>query len=151
MSSGDQKSDPPPVQIGALLRWAIHEIRERIYSGVVEAGFDDVRPPHVTLFRWPGPDGRRPTEVGADARISKQRVNDLLRDLEGLGYLTLDADQTDNRARLIRLTERGHRLHKTAIAIHAAVEAEWATKVGNRRYEAFRETLTELMLPPYTG
>ncbi|WP_127904436.1 MarR family winged helix-turn-helix transcriptional regulator [Solirhodobacter olei] len=151
MSSNPCDNDLPPVQIGALLRWALHEIRDRIYSGVVEAGFDDVRPPHVTLFRWPGPDGRRPTEVGADVRISKQRINDLLRDLERLGYLALETDPTDSRARLIRLTERGHRLHQTAIGAHAAVEAEWAARVGHRRYEALRDTLIELMPVSHSG
>ncbi len=130
------------------MRWALHGIRGRIFAGVVEAGFDDVRPPHVTLFRWPGLDGRRPTEVAVDAQISKQRVNDLLRDLEGLGYLKLKPDPTDSRARVIRLTGRGRRLHKTAVAIHAAVEAEWARKVGERRYLALCATLAELVPPP---
>ena len=114
----------------------------------MEAGFNDVRPPHVTLFRWPGPDGRRPTEVGADAQISKQRVNDLLRDLEHRGYLTLATDPTDSRARIIRLTERGRRLHETAIDIHAAIEAEWAGKVGQQRYRSVCETLAELVPQP---
>ena len=89
--------------------------------------------------------------MGADAQISKQRVNDLLRDLEGFGYLSLEADPTDSRARLIRLTERGHSLHETAIGIHAAVEADWTKKVGHRRYEALRETLNELMPASYPG
>jgi DNA-binding MarR family transcriptional regulator len=134
----------PPVQIGALLRFALHEVRERIYAGVREAGFDDVRAAHVTLFRWPGPDGRRPTEVAADAQLSKQRVNDLLRDLEGLGYLRLERDASDSRARIIRLTSSGKRLHETAVATHAQVEDEWARAVGARRFEQLRETLGQI-------
>jgi|tagenome__1003787_1003787.scaffolds.fasta_scaffold20408241_2 DNA-binding MarR family transcriptional regulator len=127
-------TEPPPVQIGALLRLALDDVRRRIYDGVVAAGFDDVRPPHVTLFRWPGPEGRRPTEIAGDAQISKQRVNDLLRDLEQLGYLKLAADHTDSRARVVRLTPRGKRLHTVAVASHAAVEDEWRASVGPRRY-----------------
>src|SRR5919201_7062772 len=105
----------PPLPIGALMRFGLHEIRARIYAGVVAAGFDDVRPAHVTLFRWPGPDGRRPTEVAADVQISKQRVNDLLRDLEQLYYLCLERDPIDSRARIIRLTPRGRGLHQVAV------------------------------------
>jgi len=137
---------PPPLPIGALMRFGLHEIRTRIYDGVAAAGFDDLRPAHVTLFRWPGPDGRRPTEVAADAQISKQRVNDLLRDLERLGYLRLERDPRDSRARIIRLTERGRRLHDLAVGIHAAIEDEWARTAGPARYRQLRATLAELVM-----
>lgn len=140
-SSSDNR---PPVQLGALLRFALDEVRTRIYDGVVAGGFDDLRPPHVTLFRWPGPNGRRPTEVAADVQLSKQRVNDLLRDLERLGYLVLEGDPRDSRARIIRLTPRGRALHELAVDTHAMLEAEWAASVGERRYAELRSTLAEL-------
>lgn len=133
-----------PLQIGGLLRLALDEVRRRIHEGVVAEGFDDLRPAHTTLFRWPGPDGRRPSEVAADTQISKQRVNDLLRDLERLGYLELAADPADGRARVIRLTSRGARLHEIAVGVHREVEAEWARAVGPHRYEALRRTLAAL-------
>lgn len=136
---------PPPLPIGALFRFGLEEIRERIAAGVLEAGFDDVRPTHVTLFRWPGPDGRRPSDVAADVQISKQRVNDLLRDLERLGYLSLELDTKDSRARIIRLTQRGRRLHKTAVGIHAQIEAAWSQAIGQQRYEEVRRGLRELI------
>jgi DNA-binding MarR family transcriptional regulator len=138
----------PPVPIGALLRFAIDDVRARIFDGVSAAGFDDVRPAHVTLFRWPGPHGRRPTEVAADTQLSKQRVNDLLRDLERRGYLHLESDPDDNRARIIRLTGRGKRLHKTAVGIHAQIEAEWEAALGTRRFEQLRSTLRRLTSGP---
>lgn len=144
MSTHPSHDSLPPVQIGALLRFRLDEIRSRIYTGVVAAGFDDVRPSHVTLFRWPGPDGRRPTDVAADAQISKQRVNDLLRDLERLGYLELETDPTDSRARIIGLTDRGKRLHEIAIGIHAETEDEWARMVGRRSYQQLRRTLSRI-------
>src|SRR5689334_6457339 len=137
-------SATPPQQIGALLRFLLHDIRARIYDGVVAAGFDDVRPAHVTLFRWPGPDGRRPTEIASDAQITKQAVNDLLRDLEQRGYLERHADPSDNRARIVRLTPRGKRLHKVAVGIHAQVEDEWAQEIGAREFAKLRDKLGRL-------
>lgn len=145
MSSPGRPPSAPPLQIGALLRFALDEVRRRIYDGVVAAGFDDVRPSHVTLLRWPGPDGRRPSQVAADTQISKQRVNDLLRDLEHLGYLRLQADPTDNRARIVRLTRRGQALHEVAVGIHAELEDEWAAQVGAARYGELRRALAELV------
>jgi DNA-binding MarR family transcriptional regulator len=129
------------------MRFGLHEIRARIYSQVVAAGFDDLRPAHVTLFRWPGPDRRRPTAIAADAQISKQRVNDLLRDLERLGYLRLEPDRTDGRARIVRLSARGRGLHRVAVEVHVAIEDEWKREVGARRYSQMRATLAELLAP----
>jgi DNA-binding MarR family transcriptional regulator len=146
-SSADPEPSWPPLPIGALLRFGVHAIRERIYQGVLSAGFNDLRPAQVTLFRWPGPDGRRPSEVAADAQISKQRVNDLLRDLERLGYLRLERDPTDRRARIVRLTAPGRRLHRVAVGVHAQIEDEWRRTIGPRRYEHLREMLAELMGP----
>jgi DNA-binding MarR family transcriptional regulator len=145
MSSVETSNGLPPLAIGALLRFLLHDVRTRIYEGVVEAGFDDLRPAHVTLFRWPGPDGRRPTEVAADAQITKQAVNDLLRHLERRGYLELDPDPSDNRARIIRLTARGKLLHKVAVEIHARVEDEWAEIIGKDEFARLRTALGRLM------
>jgi DNA-binding MarR family transcriptional regulator len=135
----------PPVPIGALLRFGLHEIRSRIYEGVRAAGFDDLRPAHVTLFRWPGPDGRRPTEIASDVQLSKQRVNDLLRELEARGYLGLEPDPSDSRARIVRLTPRGRDVHEVAVAVHARIEDEWAAVVGEARYRSARAALVDLV------
>jgi DNA-binding MarR family transcriptional regulator len=128
-----------------LLRFALHQVRARIYDAVVAAGFDDVRPAHVTLFRWPGPDGRRPSDIAADAQLSKQTVNDLLRHLEDRGYLARERDPADERARIVRLTARGKQLHRIAVAAHAEVEAEWAAAVGPENLQQLRATLLDLV------
>jgi DNA-binding MarR family transcriptional regulator len=134
-----------PLALGALLRFALHHLRARIFAAVAEAGFDDIRPAHVTLFRWPGPDGRRPTEIAADAQISKQAVNDRLGELERRGYLERHPDPTDDRARIVRLTERGRALHRLAVEVQVELEREWAEAVGRERYEAMSATLRELV------
>lgn len=102
----------------------------------------------MTLFGWPAPDGRRPSEVAADVQISKQRIHDLSRDLERLGYLSLELDPNDSRARIIRLTQCGRRLHKTAVGIHAQIEAEWSKAIGQQRYQQVRRSLNELIRSP---
>ena len=148
MSSSSKDQSLPPLPIGALLRFAIDDVRARIYSGVVAAGFNDLRPAHVTLFRWPGPDGMRPTELAAATQISKQAANDLLGDLERLGYLERRIDPSDERARLIRLTERGRHLQRVAVGIHSDIEKEWEQAVGHRHYRIMREALHQLVRVP---
>jgi DNA-binding MarR family transcriptional regulator len=50
-------------------------------------GFADLEPAHLIVLQYPGPQGTRPSELAARLRISKQALNYLLGQLEGLGYL----------------------------------------------------------------
>jgi DNA-binding MarR family transcriptional regulator len=134
-----------PPAIGALLRLAWQAVRERIYEGVLEAGYTDLSRAHVLLFRWPTIDGLRPSELAARNQLSRQAINDLLRDLEKRGYLERTLDPTDGRARIVRLTERGWDLTQVISDMSFATESEWAQVIGERRYGEFRSALWELV------
>jgi DNA-binding MarR family transcriptional regulator len=75
-----------------------------MYAGVVAAGYDDLNAAHVGLWRYPGLDGLRPSQLADHMGITKQSVNDLLGHLEGHGYLERVPDSADGRARMIRLS-----------------------------------------------
>src|SRR3974390_19356 len=71
--------------IGALLRLPAQAIHRRIVAGLTRAGFSDLRLPHMAVLQYPGPDGRRPSELAERAGMSKQAMNQLLQSLERLG------------------------------------------------------------------
>ena len=135
--------DLPPPTIGALLRLAWGRFRRRLFDAVRAAGFDDLQPAHFTLFRYPTMAGLRPTQLAEDAGLSKQTVNDLLRQLEANGYLTLEPDPADRRARRIVLTPRGAAAMECSRAAAQAVAQEWAQAVGPERFAAVRQTLLD--------
>ena len=139
-----QGKDFPPA-IGALLRLAWQAVRERIYEGVLEAGYTDLSRAHVLLFRWPPIDGLRPSELATHNQLSRQSINDLLSDLEKRGYLERTPDPTDGRARIVRLTERGWDLTQVISDMSFATESEWAQAIGEERFAEFRDTLRELV------
>ena len=98
--------------VGALLRPCWQWVWGRIFTGIAAAGYDDLNPAHIGLFRYPTLDRLRPTEVAKQMQITKQSVNELVGDLEQRGYLTREPDPTDGRARIIRLTTKGRRLER---------------------------------------
>ena len=145
--------DFPPA-IGALLRLAWQAVRDRIYEGVLAAGYTDLSRPHVLLFRWPTIDGLRPSELATRNQLSRQSINDLLSDLEKRGYLERTPDPTDGRARIVRLTERGWDLTQVISDMSFATESELAEVIGESRFAEFRSTLSELVahaLPAEAG
>jgi len=90
------------------------------------------------------PDGWRPTEVAARAQMTKQAANRLIRHLERRGYLTLEPDPSDQRARIVRLTDRGWALIAAIRRIVEQVEVEWSRRLGPGRFRALRAALKEL-------
>jgi DNA-binding MarR family transcriptional regulator len=139
-----QSRDFPPA-IGALLRLAWQAARERIYEGVLEAGYTDLSRASVSSLRWPPFDGLRPSEIATRSQLSRQAVNDLLSDLEKGGYLERIPDPTDGRARIVRFTERGWELTQAIRATSFATEREWSRAIGEARFAELRDTLRELV------
>lgn len=146
MSNTDRhESDIDPPAIGGLLRlaWQIH--RERLYDLVTANGFANVTPAQFQLFRWPGIDGLRPGEIAQLAGLSKQTITDLLGELERAGYVERHPHPDDRRARIVRLTPRGHQLQRTTHETSRALEASWAANVGRKRFAALRSTLEDMV------
>ena len=136
--------DRPPL-IGALLRMPVEVARRRMLEHLHASGFDDIEPAHLIVLQYPGPHGTRPSELAARLRISKQALNYLLGQLEGLGYLERRADPDDLRSKRIHVTERGAAAMETMRDAIRELEREWAQTLGAERFTLLRELLTELV------
>ncbi len=116
-----------------------------MYEEITSKRFPTVSRAQFELLRWPGIDGLRPGEVARLSGLSKQTVNDLLGELERSGYVERHPDPHDRRARIVRLTESGQDLHRTAHETSRELESEWAEILGERRLADLRSTLEEMI------
>src|SRR5579859_1774162 len=148
LSSGFTQPDvgppPPPPLIGALLRVPWETVRDRMLAGLHERGFTDLVAAHVDVWRYPGPENQRPSELATQTHMTKQALNYLLGQLEELGYLTREAESHDQRSKRVRLTPRGHAATKAIYEIVQEVEADWAQQLGPRKFAQLRHLLTQL-------
>ena len=133
----------PPL-LGALLRVPTEALRGRILAGLHNAGFTDLVPAHFPVLRYPGPENRRPSELAAEAGMTKQAMNYLLGQMQQLGYLTREDDPDDQRFKRVRLTERGHAAGQAIRAIVADIEAELAQELGPAQVDQLRGLLIQL-------
>ncbi|HET7574113.1 MAG TPA: MarR family transcriptional regulator [Solirubrobacterales bacterium] len=113
-----------------------------------ECGFNDFDPAYLTVFRYPGPQGTRPTDLAAQLRISKQALNHLLGGLERLGYLEREPHPDDQRSKRIVLTQRGIATVGVIREAVGEIEAAWAQQLGRPRFVELRDLLLELQQPP---
>ena len=87
------------------------------------------------------PDGVRPGVLAERAGMSKQAMNQLLRSLEGLGYLARSAGPEGSRARIIHLTRRGREAYEKIHEILQEIEREWSTELGPRDFTQLKKLL----------
>ena len=131
--------------IGASMRLVWQWIWAQNFDGVVRAGYDDLKPAHVALFRYPTLDGRRLTDIAHQMQITKQSVHEFVGHLETRGYLVREPDPADGRARVVRLTARGRQL-ETVIRTQARhAEEQIAATLGPRRFGQLQHALDDLV------
>ena len=116
----------------------------RILLDLHDAGFTDLVPAHFAVLRYPGPENRRPSELAAEARMTKQAMNYLLGQMQQLGYLTRDDDPADQRFKRVRLTGRGHAVARAIRESVAAIEDELEQELGPGQFEQLRQLLIQL-------
>ena len=127
--------------IGALLRVPAQAIHRRIIKELNAAGFQELRLPHMAVFRFPGPDGARPGVLAEGAGMSKQAMNQLLRSLERLGYIARSDKPQEGRARIVRLTKKGHAAYAKIHEILREIEREWSAELGPARFRELKDLL----------
>src|SRR6516162_345847 len=93
---------PEDMLIGALLRVPAQAIHRRIIEELNTAGFKELRLPHMAVLQFPGPHEVRPTTLAERAGMSKQAMNQLLRSLEGFGYIVRSDLPGERNVRVIR-------------------------------------------------
>ena len=128
--------------IGALLRFPHEIVLARILAALADAGFD-LTPTELGVFLYPGPDGRRPSELARQCNATRQAMNYVLASLEERGYVDR-RDGAGGVQRVVRLTGRGWEALAVIRRSVTALEKEWSERLGARRFEALRETLREL-------
>jgi len=113
-------------------------------AGLHERGFTNLVAAHVDVWRYPGPENQRPSELATQTRMTKQALNYLLGQLEQLGYLTRETDSNDQRSKRIRLTPKGRAATNAIYEIVQDVETDWEQQLGPRKFAQLRNLLTQL-------
>lgn len=134
--------------IGALLRVPAVAIHRRLMSELRAAGFDGLSMPHMAVLQFPGPDGARPSTLAERAGISKQAMNQLLRSLEGLGYILRSDGADTGGARVVHFTKRGRAAYAKMADVLRDIEREWSAELGAKRFAQLKELLSVVWESP---
>lgn len=129
--------------LGSLLRAPYRRLADRLYAELAANGFPEIRPAHSAVFRHISPDGSRLTDMAEQAELTKQSMAYLVGYLDENGYVTLQPDPDDGRAKLVRLTKRGQAFITALLKASATVEDDLAAALGATKLKQLRDLLEQ--------
>lgn len=133
----------------ALLRLSTRLLDE-IQAEVVSAGFPDVTPLHGFAFARIAEGDTTAGELAGHLGVSKQAAAQLTERLVAGGYVERSPHPGDHRARLLKLTERGHACTVTARRAAEQAVGRWREEIPARDIEAFESALRTLAAPIFS-
>jgi len=136
---------PDRLAVGQLLVRLLREFRHDLAAPRADAGYGDIRDPHMQIFGNVRMGGIRLTELADRAGLSLAATSELVNDLADMGYLVRRPDPADGRAKLIDLTKRGRDAMASAGHRVADIERRWSKIVGAKNYAHMCETLQRLL------
>ena len=80
--------------------------------------------------------------------MSKQAMNQLLRSLEGLGYIVRSDAPNEGRGRIIRFTKRGHTAYAKIHDLLRDIEREWIAELGPKDFAQLKALLCRVWESP---
>src|SRR3954468_5250204 len=122
---------------------ALRTLRDGL-SELSATRFPGLRTRHYRLLSFIPEEGIRPARMVELSGLSKQALFQALAPLEAGHYVVVALDPDDRRARVVRLSDRGHEVVAALHEMQARYEQAWAAEVGAERWAATRDVLVHL-------
>jgi DNA-binding MarR family transcriptional regulator len=84
---------------------------------------------------------QRQADLAERLGVSKQAVQQALKELVAKGLVTISADPQNGRRRIVEFTERGQNMRDIARTGLLELEGELARRIGNERLDALYDAL----------
>jgi len=119
-----------------LLLRASRIVNRHVVEGLHSRGYANLRSTHTTLLSNIDLAGSTVTIAADRAGITKQAMGRLATELEDAGYIRVQRDPKDARARVLQLTKTGKQLMLDSLEGMAELERRYARSGGQDRLAA---------------
>ncbi|MCC5867029.1 MAG: MarR family transcriptional regulator [Gammaproteobacteria bacterium] len=86
----------------------------------------------------------RPAHLARNLGISRQAIQQTLRSMEGEGLITLVADPSDGRSKVVRFSDEGKRRGIEAMRGMRRIDRELEKRLGKTAFNTLKRSLTEV-------
>jgi DNA-binding MarR family transcriptional regulator len=128
-----------------LLLRASRIVNRHVVEGLQARGYADLRSTHTALLSNIDLAGSTVTAAAGRAGITKQAMGRLAAELEEAGYIRIQGDPDDARARVLQLTRTGKKLMLDSLEVMAELERRYAGSLGRERLAAMLGGLADFI------
>jgi len=136
---------PADLDVGLLAMFVGLSSAERTSAALADAGFGDLRFSHGFLIQHLVLTSRTVTDLAALQGVSVQAVSKVVKELVGMGYLVLEPDPNDGRARQVTLTPRARQAVDAGRVARTALDDDLRTALGARRHQQLHRSLVDAL------
>jgi DNA-binding MarR family transcriptional regulator len=131
--------------IAILVAAGYRAVADRLRRDMERAGLGDMRPAYGFVIRAVAAEEPTINRLAELLEVTKQAASRLADEMERAGFISRTPDPNDRRSLRLRLTAKGKRVRKRALATSAAIEAELRSELGDDEVAALRRGLLALV------
>ena len=131
--------------LAILIVGAARVVADRLNGAVEGAGIEDMRTPFGFVIRALADRDRTLTELADLLGVSKQAAIKVVDEMEARGFLERHPDPDDRRVKVLRLTDKGRTVRRTALAASRGLERELRQEIGDPAVDGLRLGLDALL------
>jgi DNA-binding MarR family transcriptional regulator len=128
-----------------LVVGAARTVADRLGEAVARAGVDDMRPPYGYVIRVLAERPRLLTELAGLLGVSKQAAIKVVDEMERRRLLERVPLESDRRAKVLVLTEKGQRVRAAALQESQELERELRAELSDADVDAMRRVLLRFL------
>jgi DNA-binding MarR family transcriptional regulator len=135
--------DNPDLAI--LIVGAGRVVADHLNGAIEGVGIEDMRTPFGFVIRALADRDRTLTELADLLGVTKQAAIKVVDEMEARGFLERHPDPDDRRVKVLRLTDKGRRVRRTALAASRTMERELREEIGDAAVDGLRDGLDALL------
>ena len=108
-------------------------------------GWGEIRPEHLRLISIVGVESVNNNELAKRARVTKQAMSKMVNDLETRGFIIVEPDPNDSRAKIISISNEGVDFIEYFNQCAKVLEGKFTAIIGEKKKEQLVDILSELV------
>jgi DNA-binding MarR family transcriptional regulator len=140
---------PINTNLAQLFMRAFYWAEEGLQNTLKERGWAQITKAQSQVFISIGEGVTRPSEIAARMSVTRQAIHQTINELVSFGYVSLEPDPSDRRAKIVTYTDKGQEIGQNTVLGLSEIEAQLIARIGVDNVQALREALCQNWGEPY--
>lgn len=141
--------DPADTNLAQLFMRAFYWADEGLQNALKQKGWPTITRAQSLVFVNIGEGVTRPSDIASRVGVTRQAIHQTINELVEMGFLKLEPDPRDRRAKVVIFTETGAKIGGDAVDALQQIEQSLSSRIGGERVLALREALTQEWGDPF--